>query len=313
MSLSSTSDDIMYRILRLVGPSSAVMLAQTSPRWTEKILRSAVSGQLVWKSFAIERWGHAVSLGDGERCQVEEGSDVSGGGNSDLHSADEDTQEKQQVSSVSSWYNYYRHRCSTWSKPPQISHLALIQEQYAHDPYQLLSACILCSRTSGSCTIRTVVRCFLQKYPTPTDVIEADINVMANELHSLGLNRERTMKRFASDFVLPWEDVKELHGCGAFASSSHDVFCKGDWKSVLRDKKADRNVRAYAAFCRRLFADRGDSDAEAEEAREGKERLEVQKGKNKKRRKPPKLRKPLPEKKKRRRGREGSRRLPRNL
>jgi len=314
-SLSSLGDDLLYHILRSVGPADAVRLAQTSPCWG-RILTSSATGLRVWKPFAIRRWGTAVSLGDSSD-EHESADNDQGGGNglsSSIVKSDYETCTSHKHA-VSAWYGYYRHRSSSFSgRPKQISHLDLIQEQYGTDPYKLLAACILCSRTSGGYIIRTVVHDFLQKYPTPTDVIEANITVMAEELHPLGLNRERTIKRFASGFVLPWREVKELHGCGAFAASSHDVFCKGDWKAVLSDKKADRNVKAYAAFFRRLLANKGDSDAESEEVREEEERAEAQRIKKRKQRRPPKVRKPLPErsKKKRNTAREGSRKSPRN-
>lgn len=312
-SLSTLGDDLLYHILRGIGPADAVRLAQTSLCWEAKVLTSNVTGQRVWKPFAIHRWGTAVSLGDSDKHRSADNEQGGGNGlSSSMVKSDDDTSHKHVVSA---WYGYYRHRSSSFSgRPKQISHLDLIQEQYGTDPYKLLTACILCSRTSGGYIIRTVVHDFLQKYPTPTDVIEANITVMAEELHPLGLNRERTIKRFASGFVLPWREVKELHGCGAFAASSHDVFCKGDWKTVLRDKKADRNVKAYAAFCRRLLASKGDSDAEAEEAREEEKRAEAQRIKERKQRRPPKVRKPLPERSKKKRitAREGSRKSPRN-
>jgi len=60
------------------------------------------------------------------------------------------------------------------------------------------------------------------------------------------------MKRFAMGYMQPWDSVTELYGCGAFAASSFAVFCHGDYKSVLKDKKADKNVKAYAAYLKRV-------------------------------------------------------------
>ena len=156
--------------------------------------------------------------------------------------------------------------------------------------------------------MRTTARQFLEQYPTPTSVLyEENMTEMAELLHPLGLNRERTMKRFVRDFLAPWSDVKELHGCGAFAKASFDVFCRGDYRSVLKDKKADRNVKAYAGFVRRLLANGGDEEAEMDEAESREEEMK----KTVKKRKPPKVRKPLPDpsSKKKRPRREGTRRL----
>lgn len=118
------------------------------------------------------------------------------------------------------------------------------------------------------------------------------------------------MKRFVHDFLAPWTDVTELHGCGLFAKASFDVFCRGDYKTVLRDKKADRNVKAYAAFVRRLLASGGDEDAEAMEEADAREEEMKRKAKEAKKRKPPRDRsKPIPAKKKQR---AGTRQSPRN-
>ena len=277
---NSLSDDCLYHILLLAGPRASATLGLTCSHAYDKVLTCQVASSRVWKVFAVQRWGAAcasLEMGD-----------------------DDDTS--------TSWYRYYRQRSSCFpNRPAQISHLDLIQEHYAADPYKLLTVCILCSRTSGGYLVRTTARQFLEQYPTPTTVLyEQNMTEMAELLHPLGLNRERTMKRFVRDFLAPWSDVKELHGCGAFAKASFDVFCRGDYRSVLKDKKADRNVKAYAAFVRRLLANGGDEEAEMDEA----ESREEETKKTVKKRKPPKVRKPLPDpsSKKKRPRREGTRR-----
>mmetsp|Transcript_34419 Transcript_34419/g.83261 ORF Transcript_34419/g.83261 Transcript_34419/m.83261 type:complete len:273 (-) Transcript_34419:574-1392(-) len=217
MSLDSIDDDSVLHILRYASPDASARLGLTSKIWGSKVLEN----ERLWNAFAIDRWGGGVSV-----CEPN-----------------------------ASWYRYYRHRCSSWKLRPAsqgTSHLDLVQECYASDPYHLLTACILCSRTSGGPLIRTVVRDFLSKYDTPTKVLDADLSAMGKELHPLGLKRERIMKRFAGGFLGNWTDVTEMHGCGAFASASFDVFCHGDYKKVLKDKKADRNVRAYASYLKEV-------------------------------------------------------------
>jgi len=119
-------------------------------------------------------------------------------------------------------------------------------------PYHMLTACILSSRTSGGSNVRRIVSDFLKKYPTPTSVINADISTMEAELYKLGLNREKTMKQFAIGFLKPWANITELRGCAAsLAGPSLTVFCHGDYKSVLKDKKAHPNVKAYATYLKK--------------------------------------------------------------
>ena len=239
MALDSISDDIFLNILQYASPVASARLGLTSKSWKEKILQNndTETGcnsftEKLWASFATDRWGNGVSL--------------------KTMDGDDDSSEE---TLMSPWYQYYRHRCSSWKPPTNIaiSHLDLIQEHWANDPYKLLTACILCSRTSGGFLIRTVVREFLEKYPTPSAVLAANMSAMAKELQPLGLNRERTMKKFSAGFLKGWTNVTDLHGCGAFAAASFDVFCRGDYKKVLKDKKADRNVRAYASFLKRFY------------------------------------------------------------
>ena len=61
-----------------------------------------------------------------------------------------------------------------------------MQEHYCRDPWRVLVACVLCSRTSGGPTIRNTLAAFLADYPTPTDVIRGDLDRMAALLHPLG-------------------------------------------------------------------------------------------------------------------------------
>ena len=299
----SLSDDCLYHILLLAGPRASGTLGLTCSYAYNRVLSSLVTSSRVWKVFAVQRWGKACA-------QSVSDADSSDPAAIAFNAGDED--DVLSPSSASPWYGYYRQRCSSFPKrPKQISHLDLIQEHYASDPYRLLTVCILCSRTSGGYLVRNTAGQFLEKYPTPTSVLEEkDIDAMAKLLHPLGLNRERTMKRFVHDFLGPWADVKELHGCGLFAKASFDVFCRGDYKTVLKDKKADRNVKAYAAFVRRLLANGGDEEAEAMEEAEAKEEEMKMRAKEAKKRKPPRDRsKPIPAKKKQR---AGTRKSPRN-
>jgi len=332
---SLISDDVLLcNILHLLGPSDTVRWAESSKFWRDQILRSNFIGRQCWKHFATKRWGSAVTLGDDDDEDGDDDDDEDNDDNNEDNNNDED----DALQAVSPWYKYYRQRCSAWPttavqqnggggqhrnrrqhRPTQISHLDLIQEQYARDPYSLLTSCLLCSRTSGGYIVREACRSFLTQYPTPTDVIQGDLRSMADLLHPLGLNREVTVKRFASDFVRPWTDVTELYGCGSFARSSYMVFCLGDWKSVLSDRKADRNVKLYASFCRRLVCGNNNnsaSDAEEEEEEAGEE--DVQQKSNKKKPKPRKKRssslfpeKKKEEKKRRRRRTQPLRRSPR--
>jgi len=211
--LESMDDDILLKILQYV-PNDSTKLGLLSNKWRRQ-------KNPLWKILAVNRWGNGV--------------------------VDNNT-------SNINWYQYYYQRCSTSGAviPNEISHLDLIQEQYTHDPYHMLTACILSSRTSGGTNVRLIVSDFMTKYPTPTSVINSDASTMEAELYKLGLNREKTMKQFADGFLKPWVNITELRGCAAsLAGPSLTVFCHGDYKSVLKDKKAHPNVKAYATYLKK--------------------------------------------------------------
>ena len=210
--LESMDDDILLKILQYI-PNDSAKLGVLSNKWRQK--------NPLWKILAINRWGNGVI--DNNTSNI-------------------------------NWYQYYYQRCSTSGGviPNETSHLDLIQEQYTHDPYCLLTACILSSRTRGGLHVQSIVHDFLKKYPTPTSVINAKGSLMEIGLKPLGFHRELTMKRFAIGFLKPWVNITELHGCGPFAASSLAVFCHGDYISVLKDKKADKNVKAFATYLKKV-------------------------------------------------------------
>lgn len=246
-SLSSVPEDGLLHILQYAGACASARLGLTSQAWGEKILREEDGGfsQGLWREFAEDRWGYEIRR----------------------YEFDNDIDESDHIR----WLQYYRHRSSSVASPSCNSPLDLIQEYYAHDPYRLLASCILCSRTSGGPTIRNVVTAFLKKYPTPTHVVEADFWTLREELLPLGLNREKATKLFAGGFLGQWAEVTELYGCGAgLASASFDVFCRGDYSKVLRDKKADRTVKAYASYLKRIREGSGEEEEDAGTTREAK-------------------------------------------
>jgi len=248
-----SSSDNLLTILSFASPLDAAKLGLVNKKCNNIILCSETTGERLWKSYSLHRWGSGATIQGNSDDDSDKTTKSKGKKTKNKTESRENLTSLQSSSATSSlWYNYYRHRSSYASSAnlPK-STLLLIQEDYATDPYKLLSACILCSRTSGGPLIRNIVEDFFNHYPTPTDVCEADCATLEEELLPLGLHRERTIQRFAKDFLGNWSKVTDLHGCGSFAAASWDVFCRGDWKTVLRDKKADRNVRAYASFLKR--------------------------------------------------------------
>ena len=51
--------------------------------------------------------------------------------------------------------------------------MELLQEFYAHDPWQLLVCCVLMSRVSSWTTKHTAISAFFANWPTPSTVLDA--------------------------------------------------------------------------------------------------------------------------------------------
>ena len=115
--LDLVDNDSLLHILQYVHADQIARVGLSSKKWCEKIYGGGTSNK-IWNSFAFTRWG--------DEC-------VS------IHS--QDNQHSSAASSSSSWYEYYRHRC-TWIAQP-VSNLDLIQEYYGHDPYKLLELLVL--------------------------------------------------------------------------------------------------------------------------------------------------------------------------
>ncbi|XP_075264804.1 uncharacterized protein LOC142356954 [Convolutriloba macropyga] len=132
----------------------------------------------------------------------------------------------QEVSS--SWFPYCKHRMSLRTVAP--SPLCLIQEDYT-DPWQHLVCCICCSRTSGSPLIRLSIDQLLREYPSPSDVVAANVTELKALLHPLGLQdaRCKSLQAMSRAFLLTdWTEPSEFYGCGKFVSDSWRIFCQGE-------------------------------------------------------------------------------------
>lgn len=124
----------------------------------------------LWRTLAIKKWGHRVEELAG--CRV-----VSGG-----------------------WMSYCKRRCSMRSIPQ--SPLSLIQELYT-DPWQHLTCCLLCTRTTGGEAIRGAITTFLHLYPSPSAVLDEPREVLLEVIHPLGLQdmRLKAILAMSTDFL----------------------------------------------------------------------------------------------------------------
>lgn len=151
----------------------------------------------------------------------------------------------------SPFYAYYRHR-AVLTRPP-ASPLHLIQEEYCDDLWRTIACCVLCSRTSGSEKVHATIASFMHAFPTPSAVMDADEAALADLLHPLGLNRERTITRTAAGFLSRhWTGgtVSDLVGCGPFVADSAAIFCR---EGGFACRPADQTLQRYVAWLRRAY------------------------------------------------------------
>lgn len=127
------------------------------------------------------------------------------------------------------WQKYVQHRLPTVSLPQQISPLNLLQEPY-QEPWSHIACCLLCSRTTGSDTVRQAVNTILTKWPTPTAILQADNNQLLQTMNPLGLQQVRmsALINMSRSFLEDdWACPSEFKGCGRFVADSFKIFCRG--------------------------------------------------------------------------------------
>lgn len=147
--------------------------------------------------------------------------------------------------------------------PLSAESFGLIQEKVAHDPFKLLVAVTLLNKTKGTVAI-PMFHAVIQRYPTATDLVHANISDLAAMIKNLGLqkNRANTLvnlakmwiqdppvkgKRYrtlnypvpgAGRDIRPSEvldddderqgafEIGHLPGCGPYAMDSWRIFCR---------------------------------------------------------------------------------------
>lgn len=147
--------------------------------------------------------------------------------------------------------------------PLSAESFGLIQEKVAHDPFKLLVAVTLLNKTKGTVAI-PMFHAVMQRYPTATDLVHANISDLAAMIKNLGLQNSRANtlvnlaktwieeppvkgKRYrtlnypvpgAGRDIRPSEvldddderqgafEIGHLPGCGSYAMDSWRIFCR---------------------------------------------------------------------------------------
>lgn len=207
--MDSLDRDVLLRVLALCSCRDVLALACTC-----RELSTTLQDDDVWRQLAEQKWGPAVR----RLASVQPGG----------------------------WAAWVKHRLSA-SSPPR-SPLDLGQEHYTDCPFQHITACLLCSRTTGGPTVREATRLFLALYPSPSDVLAAPESSMREVMHPLGLQDTRLagVRGLAHDFLaMDWQDPSEFKHCGKFVSDSWRIFCRAH-RSLAGIE--DKNLRRYLSW-----------------------------------------------------------------
>ena len=81
--------------------------------------------------------------------------------------------------------------------------MAIIQQEFQHDPWKMLVGCIMLNQTSNK-NVRQVIYSFFDKWPTPHHVINADEDEIREHIRPLGFYNRRTttIMRFSHEYIV---------------------------------------------------------------------------------------------------------------
>lgn len=116
--------------------------------------------------------------------------------------------------------------------------MALIQQEFQHDPFKMLIGCIMLNQTSNK-NVRQVIYTFFDRWPTPNSVINADPNQIKEHIRPLGFYNRRTstIMKFSLEYIQKsFNQASELYGIGKYANDSYEIFINGNLNVNPTDK-----------------------------------------------------------------------------
>ena len=120
----------------------------------------------------------------------------------------------------------------------------LLQEIYQDDPWKMLVCCILLNLTKRQ-QVDGIRHELFTKYPTEYEMMEADEKELSKILQPLGLHKKRakTLMKFSHQWVMGFNEVKELHGIGQYGSDSWEIFQMNNVQIKPTDKVLQEYLR----------------------------------------------------------------------
>jgi methyl-CpG-binding domain protein 4 len=116
--------------------------------------------------------------------------------------------------------------------------MAIIQQEFQHNPFQMLIGCIMLNQTSNR-HVRKVIYTFFERWPDPQSILDADPDEIREHIRSLGFYNTRTNRiiRFSRDYLTKtFVRASELYGIGKYADDSYEIFIKGNTSVDPTDK-----------------------------------------------------------------------------
>jgi methyl-CpG-binding domain protein 4 len=123
--------------------------------------------------------------------------------------------------------------------------MAIIQQEFQHDPWKMLVGCIMLNQTSNK-NVRQVIYTFFERWPNPESVISANPDDIREHIRPLGFYNIRTnrIQRFSQEYITKqFSKANELYGIGKYADDSYEIFIKGN----LNVEPTDKILRRYLA------------------------------------------------------------------
>jgi len=116
--------------------------------------------------------------------------------------------------------------------------MAIIQQEFQHDPWKLLIGCIMLNQTNNK-QVRRVIYDFFERYPNPQSISKLSIPDITERLRPLGFynRRAKTILQFSHEYInKQFENISELYGIGKYASDSYEIFINGNTNVTPTDK-----------------------------------------------------------------------------
>jgi methyl-CpG-binding domain protein 4 len=128
--------------------------------------------------------------------------------------------------------------------------MAIIQQEFQHDPWKMLVGCIMLNQTHNR-QVRRVIYDFFEAYPSPQSITEESIPDIAEKLRPLGFynRRANTIYRFSQEYInKEYKHISELYGIGKYASDSYEIF-------INDNNNVDPTDKILNAYLRGEFID----------------------------------------------------------